>query len=213
MLLATACVDARGKFDAFVERDLAARMSDAGAVPEPTPSDGSLASSLEPAQIDGRYLFVVSTPLGRLQPTVLEAEVKAARKNGLLEISLRERHLAAADRKTPVEPFGDFRTYPVSAAGVYETDEIVSTTPAKANAVSPVESQARLVFRGQLGSALTADTPDAPVTFWCGSVDGELLLPFTSPLAGSTFTMSRIEASGTFPDIVVDCKMTPAEPL
>lgn len=211
-LAVAGCVDPGAKLDAFHARELAALERDAGS----DSSDDETGTGLPtPEQIEGDYLYIVSTVLSPRKPIISYLQVKAVQKGGGLELTMRDRPLSAYDRKTPVGPYGPWRKSMVQPNGRYETESIRVITPGDADAVQlGVESESKLVFRGQVPRASELPGgPDARVDFWCGKADGVLVRPIEQSLDGSTFTAMRVVDSKPYPSPVINCAMDPAEPL
>ena len=209
------CVDPGAKLDAFHRRELASRSQDAGENAAADGAAGAPGRLPSPAQIEGQYLFVVSTVLSPKKPILSLLEVKAVTKGERLELMQRDRPLSLEDRKTPVGPFGPWRSSLVQADGGYRTDSINIVTPGAADAVQPgVESESNLEFYGTVPLTQSPlGEPEEPILFWCGKADGMLLRPIQQSLDGSTFAVMRITDPDAYPSPVLNCAMDPAEPL
>jgi hypothetical protein len=75
-------------------------------------------------------------------------------------------------------------------------------------------STTETTFTGTFVNPGTADDPDAKLQFFCGTMSGKAITPFTIPLDGSTFAASRIENPddpSSYPRVLIDCNMTPAK--
>lgn len=209
------CVDPGAKLDAFHARELAGRRAAADAAQDAARpmADAGRLTLPSPEQVEGNYLYVVSTVLSPMKPIVSYLEVKAQRVDGGLELTMRDRPLSAMDRRTPVGEFGPSRTSLVAADGRYQSERLRIVTPGEADAVQPgVESESELVFSGTL-PLVESDAAPTPLTFWCGQADGMLLRPIQQSLDGSTFTVTRIVDPEMYPAAVINCAMEPAVPL
>jgi hypothetical protein len=202
-----ACADPEARFDEFVAREESSKMS--GGQQEPGSDPGFVLPT--PEQSAGNFLLAVSTGLGRTKPVVSLLEVEAADKDGQLELRLRYRPLAAADRKTPVGEFNEWQTVLVNPDGTYAAPSIRVVTPGEANPIDGSTIQADLSLQGR---PVANVAPGKTVDFLCGDVTGTLFaygLPIG--LAGSTFTATRITDPDNYPPVTIDCAMTPAAPL
>ncbi len=210
LLTCSACFDPAGKFDDFVtaKEKLAV---DAGG---DTGGEPGNAEPLKAEQVPGAYLYAISTPTNPAQPTVYLAEVEASQVGDGLEVRIRQRPLAIADRKTPVGDFSDWMTNVVDASGAYESPAITTVVPAAANAFG-LELTTTVTFRGRLVNPATAEMPDAKVEFFCGTATG-VVEGLNLSLDGSTFAAVRIPDpadTSTYPAVVINCNKDPAAPL
>ncbi len=212
--LVAGCVDPGAKLDAFHARKLASQAQDSGAPDAGPEGDGGPKGTLpSPAQLEGRYLFVVSTVLSPKKPILSVLEVKAVQKGARIELMQRDRQVSAKDRQTFVGPFGPWRSAVVQADGSYSTGSFDILTLGEANAVQPgVESSSTLEFTGKL-PLTPAGEPEEPLAFWCGKANGVLTQPLMLSLDGSTYTVMRIVDPAAFPSPVINCAQEPAEPL
>ncbi|HEX6245259.1 MAG TPA: hypothetical protein VFZ61_30260 [Polyangiales bacterium] len=202
------CVDPAARFDEFVAREEAAKMPPGGGG-EPVPDAGFVLPT--PEQSAGNFLLAVSTGLGRTKPVVSLLEVEADDQDGQLELRLRYRPLAASDRKTPVGEFNAWQSVLVNADGTYTAPSIRVAVPGAANPIDGSNIEADLTLQGRPTAKVE---PGKTVDFLCGDVSGTLFaygLPL--PLAGSTFTATRIVDPDAYPDVTIDCQMNPAAPL
>lgn len=203
-----ACADPEARFNEFVEREESARMDEAPGAPAP---DGGTFVLPTPAQSAGNFLLAISTRLGPTKPVVSLLEVEAEDVDGRLELRLRYRPLAASDRKTPVGEVNAWQTVLVNPDGTYQAPSIHVVTPGTANPIDGSMIEADLSLSGRPVANVEAGKT---VDFLCGDVTGTLVaygLPL--PLAGSTFTATRITDPDHYPPVTIDCAMTPAAPL
>jgi hypothetical protein len=208
LTLSMSCADPSARFDEFVERDDQAREKQG---PEPDaggPSEGFVLPTAE--QSRGTFLLAISTPLGPTQPVVSLLEVEADDKDGKLELRLRYKPLAAADRKTPVGDFNDWQTILVNADGTFKGETFHASTPGSANPLGGTPLEADLSLQGKPASNVK---PGETVDFLCGDVTGTVFVGLALPLAGSTFTAARIKDPANYPPVTINCSMTPAAAL
>jgi hypothetical protein len=212
--LCTGCISPQDTFDRFVDDKRA--LEDAGGNTSPDDGGGGGGGEpLKPAQLDGTYLWVISTNLAPTKPVVYEVELTAAAVPGStdLNLTLRQRALACSDRKTPVEEFGAAQEARVAATGAYTSDPVNTVVPAEANpplgCSSPGDST--VTFTGTIANPATEADPLAPVDFWCGKISGSALNG-ALPLSGD-FTVTRITDPDNYPAVVINCKKDPADPL
>lgn len=202
--LLLSCADPTARFDEFVDRYASANPE--GPSDGPTMFNGKLPT---PEQAAGEFLLAISITLNRARPIMNLLEVKAEQKGDSLELQMRYRPLLASDRKTPAGEFGEWQTILIAPDGTYNGDTMEASIPGSANPINGLDSQAEL----GLGGTLAIDQSSEKVNFLCGDVTGRIITPFPLPLAGSTFTATRIEDPNNYPDIVINCKKDPAEAL
>jgi hypothetical protein len=211
LLAASGCPDPIGKFDEFVERIEALPEPDAGA---PTFSCDEPTDLPDPEQLEGRYLFVVSTSIDPAKPFVYLLEVEAEREGDEYTITMRDQPLRADDRMTPIGEFGAPRVFEVSPSGCFTSDPTTFVIPMDANPILPVMVESTLVFSGNVATAMFGEDGDMLVNFWCGNVDGKADTPLGEMnVDGSTFTATRITDEENYPPVVINCAMEPAESL
>lgn len=202
-----ACADPAARFEEFVAREEAAdtKPGDEGPV-----LDGGFVLPT-PEQSAGTFLLAVSTALGRTKPVVSLLEAEAENKGGQLELRLRYRPLAAADRKTPVGEFNEWQSVLVNPDGTYSAPSIRVVTPGAANPIDGSQIEADLSLEGR---PVANVKPGETVDFLCGDVTGTLYaLGFALPLNNATFTATRITDPNNYPAVTIDCNKTPAAPL
>ncbi len=210
LLAHPACFKPEDRFNDFVaaERKLA---SDAGSDASQVPGN---AEPLQAEQVTGSYLYAISTPTNPAQPTVYLAEVEASQQGDQLQMRIRQRPLAIADRKTPVGDFSDWSTMLVDANGTYQSPPITTVVPPAANPFG-LALTTTVTFTGMIPNPATADMPNAPVAFFCGTATGSVE-GLNLSLDGSTFAAVRIPDptnTSTYPAVVINCNKDPAAPL
>jgi hypothetical protein len=209
VLLMPACISPEARFDDFVDGKNGGDSSS-----DLEGSGGAL--QIEPEQITGSYLYVVSTVVAPRIPTVYLAEVEAEKVERLIKLRVRQRPLSKTDRFTPVGPWGSWREDLLDLEGTLESEPIRTVVPADANAITGVDTETEIAMHGRL-FALAESNPEAPVEFFCGAITGRILSPFPiDDLTGSTFTGSRIPDVSdptSYPPVVINCDRDPARPL
>lgn len=208
--LLSACTDPEARFDDF-----------ANGKNETGDNDGSLhdandAFDLEPEQIDGTYLYVVSTIVAPRIPTIYLAQVEARKEGRTITLRIRQRPLSKVDRTTPVGPWGEWREDVLDSDGEIDSPPLRTVVPGEANAITGFDTESEISMHGRLFDVAAQD-PDARVDFFCGTITGRIISPFPiDDLTGSTFTGSRIEDVDnpkSYPPAVINCDRDPARPL
>lgn len=168
----------------------------------------------EPEELDGTYLLAVSTPIGRDKPVVYLATAAAALRGGSLFVTLQAQALDAKDRKTLVGEALPAAEVEVTAGGIV-LDLGVTEVDGRANPIlygTAIEADTTLT--AQLCSVRSADEPAAKLDFFCGDVTGELIKPLPASLETGTFTATRVEGVGSYPEPpLINCGGTEASPL
>lgn len=209
-----ACFTPEERFDDFVaaKRELAV---DAGTGGEDAGGMTGNSEPLKAEQVTGSYLYAVSTPASPTQPTVYLTEVEAMpAMDDYLDVRIRQRPLAIADRKTPVGEFSEWLSMVVEPVGTYETPPITTVVPPAANSFG-LPLTTTIAFKGTFFNPATDDMPEAKVEFFCGTATG-VVEGLNLPLDGSTFAASRIPDpadTSTYPAVVINCNKDPAAPL
>ena len=209
--LGSACADPGAKFDEFL-----ARTADAGGEQTTEQEDDAATSASDqtlpdPEKLTGTYLSVTSFTGAPLSPILNRLELTASRSGtGDYALSMRFQPLAFADRMTQVgSPSGPFEAA-VQADGEYITDPLRFDTPGRANPLLMLDSLSDLALHGALSKR--QEDENGQVTFFCGTISGQLVTPLTQTLTG-TFTAQRITDPSDYPDPVINCAMDPAGSL
>jgi hypothetical protein len=191
--LVAGCPDPEAKFDEFLDNT----KDDRDFMPPPPPD-------VMPAQADisGDFLLAVSTIIAPDLPLQFVATNKTTTDedgNTLLDVCLQPLSLAPGKVNTPREPIGDPLCYEdlLIADGKFEIDAGVVMVTGMANPVTGGDIVASLKM---VGTVIDAD-------LYCGSIEGEVMMPLMSPLAGSTFAAVRLADPAELPvDVTKNCK-------
>jgi hypothetical protein len=200
--LCASCVDPGEKFAAFVTR-----------LGEPKSSPGDAGSdaaecTVGPSSVTGQYLLALSVTLAPTKPIVALIGVSTPASGGLdggAGLLLETQPLSATDRRTPVGQKLVLGPFPVGANGTFRAEISGLEVPGSANPVTGGDIAANVILTGSLcGDGRS----------FCGTVTGNVERPLPLDLAGSTFTLTRVDPetdSPTRPPI--DCAGTLADPL
>jgi hypothetical protein len=188
-VLAVACVDPGGEFDAFVSR-LPSR-------PEPGDAGEIPVCSVSPGSVSGPYLLALSVTLAPKKPIVVHVDLDSPEVDGAAALTLHAQPLSAADWATPVGDALDFGPFPVGPTGTWRGDLPGLEISGEANSVTGGDIAADVVLIGSLcGDGAS----------YCGTVEGKVTEPLPLDLAGSTFTLTRVDDTGATPQtLAVDC--------
>lgn len=118
---------------------------------------------------------------------------------GATVLSLSATPLDSKDRVTPVGPPVNITTDGLTT-NVFHIPPTTVSVPAAANSVAGVDIEANVELLGEFCGV---------TDFYCGSLDGQVTVPITVDLTGSTFVLEAI----TTPEIHIDCNKTVAAPL
>lgn len=192
---ASSCVDSRSRFDQFtdrkaemVERDLA-NLPDGGC---------SLPATLE--QFGGRYLFAMAAKPAPDRPILALLTVipgKGDKPGGRVEFE----PLAIED---PMSTVGVKNEGTFELAGTeFEAPTFPVVLPGNANPVQAgLNAEADLTLSG---SVCLLEGKKAVDSF-CGTAAGNITVPLTLPLEGSTFGAIRIEEGKPWPTSFASCE-------
>jgi hypothetical protein len=195
--LTSGCVDPEARFEAFAKRA-------APDIPDATPGDGGTCT-VEPGSVQGEYLLALSVTLAPTKPIVATVQIDTPVHGEGTGLTLDAQPLRSADRRTPVGEPIVLGPFPVDAEGGYRAEVPGLEITGEANPVTGGDISASAVLAGNLcGDG----------RFFCGTLSGAVEKPLPLDLAGSTFTLTRIEPGGPWPDQpAVDCAGTLADPL
>ncbi|HVU01517.1 MAG TPA: hypothetical protein VHE30_07185 [Polyangiaceae bacterium] len=192
-----ACVDPSADFAAFEGRTHVTPIVDA--------SSDAPGCTVPPDSINAKYLLAISVTLAAGTPILVLANVTTPELGSGTGLSLDAQPLAAADRKTPVGDAIEAGPFPVSAEGSFTADLVGLRVTGAANPVTGGDILADVSLNGNLCGD--------PRSF-CGTVTGYVKEPLPLDLAGSTFTLTRVEPSEDPPlRPPIDCAGTLADPL
>lgn len=169
------CPDPQKSFDDFVKR---APTRDGG---------GGGGGTLE--DISGTFLLAVSTVLAPDAPIQFITDSKLTPNgDGTAKLDMTLTPLTVMGRTkvgTPIVVKGAA----IDENGAFTIDLMTQTVPGAANPVSGSDIEAKLVLKGAIRSK----------DRFCGDIEGELVKPYVSPLAGSTWSGIRVP-EGTIGD-------------
>ncbi len=194
------CVDPKAEFDAFAARrqvSTDASVHDAG-------GDASTCT-VHPGDLSGQYLFALSVTLAPTKPIVALANISTSAFQNGAGFAFDAQPLSAADRRSPVGPSISFGPTLIDETGSFRAELTGLQVTGAANAVTGGDIQANVLLAGNLCHA---------AQFFCGTVTGNVEKPLPLDLAGSTFTFTHVDSSGT-PSIrpAIDCAGDLADPL
>ncbi len=197
---ASSCVDSEARFDQFTDRKAAQVKRDLENVPE---GGCSLPATLE--QLEGRYLFALAAKPAPDRPILALLTIKAGKGDKPSGTVLFE-PLAIKDQMSTVG---------VKNEGTFELDGTEIRVPmfhvvlpGEADPVQEgLDAEADLILDG---SACIEDGAMFVRTF-CGKAAGNITVPLTLPLEGSTFGAIRIEEGKPWPTLFASCE-TAVEP-
>jgi hypothetical protein len=198
--VACACVDPGGQFDAFVAR--------AGHRPAPPAPDGGAGDAgpctVAPGSVSGQYVLALSVTLAPKKPIVSLLTVTTPEFMGGTGIAFDAQPLGAADRSTPVGDAVSLGPFAVGQTGIWRGDLSDLHVSGEANSITGGDITADVILDG----SLCGDD-----TFFCGTVSGNVTAPIPLDLAGSTFTLTRVnEGEALPPTPAIDCAGTLSDP-
>ena len=197
LLACVRCVDPEERFSDFVARTPVVDTPDAaGDAPH---------CIVQPDTVTGQYLLAISVTLAPTTPILALADVTTSSADGSPTFSLDAQPLAAADRHTPVGDRIGGGSFPINADGSFRADLPGLAVPGAANPVTGGNILADIVLNGSFCS----DSRN-----YCGTVTGNVKEPIPLDLAGSTFTLTRVDPPDEPPlRPAIDCEGTLADPL
>jgi hypothetical protein len=200
--LCVACVDPGGDFAAFASR---------ATVSKPGPGDAGADAAkctVGPSSVTGQYLLALSVTLAPTKPIVVLTDLSTPvfdGPGGGTGVLFEAQPLSATDRLTPVGQKLVLGPFPVDASGTFRATLSGLEVAGAANPVTGGDIAANVVLTGSLcGDARS----------FCGTVTGNVERPLPLDLAGSTFTLTRVEPSTDPPRRpAIDCAGTLSDPL
>ena len=160
---------------------------------------------MAPSSVTGEYLLALSVTLKPTTPIVVLTDLSTPALGGGTGLLFDAQPLSAADRKTPVGPKLTLGPFPVDASGTFHATMNGLAVTGAANPITGGDISANLTLTGSLcGDARS----------FCGTVTGNVVTPLALDLAGSTFTLTRVDPPADPPTRpVIDCAGTLADPL
>lgn len=200
---ASGCADPEGALNDFTERDCAskgqpydetgcAKIISAGGCEPPLPGE-----------VDGRYLFVISAVILPNLPVLFQADITTAAGAEGLEVTMVLDGIDRDDRQTPLGDPKPFPPFTVDDEGRFSTDPVDFGLPGEANSLTGNDATVNITLQGRF----------CKTDLNCGALNGQTVMPAGIMLEGSTFTIMPAPAGEPFPDPVLDCEGTPADPL
>jgi len=197
------CVDTTAPFDEFTKRQRAKNerdqmMGDQNTGGQPGDLDGGcLAPTAQ--QFAGTYLFAMSASPSPDRPILALLTVAPRMKDDKVIGELTFEPLSIEDRMFTVGVKND-GTFELAGTSLM-TPPFGVVLPGNANPVQPglnAEADFELVSDICLDGGVTVD-------FFCGEAKGNITVPLTLPLEGSTFGAVRIEEGRPFPAAITSC--------
>lgn len=197
--LCVGCVDPGKDFGAFESRAKASK-------PSPHDAGGDVAEcTVDPGTVNGQYLLALSVKLAPTKPILALADVTTPALDGGAGLLFEAQSLSATDRRTPVGQKLVLGPFPVDPSGSYRAELPGLSVLGAANPVTGGDILANVVLAGNLCT-------DGRT--FCGTVTGSVEKPLPVDLAGSTFTLTRVDPSTDPPARpAIDCAGTLADPL
>jgi hypothetical protein len=198
------CADPSGAYQDFLTRCNESDDCKVAVVPDAGPGDGGACVVPAAGEIDGDYLFVLSASAKPKAPLLFAAKVASTDGANGLEMTWTLTPLNAKDRSTQIPPDIELPVMEVGDDGSFDVDPAPIDVSGDANAIS--------------GSPITADVSSLrgyvcdTAGFYCGQLDGEVSKPITLNVDGSSWTLTKLTAPGTYPDPVINCVKDPADP-
>jgi hypothetical protein len=159
-----------------------------------------------PGSVQGDYLLTLSAAISRAKPIVFRTHLTTPPLNGGTGLMFDSQPLSATDRTTPVGTPLTLGPFPVDGKGNFTAPTPALSITGDANAITP-------------GQLITADVTlkgnlCGDGSFFCGTASGTVTAPIQVDLAGSTFTLTRIDAAHPIPARPkLDCAGNLADPI
>jgi hypothetical protein len=152
------------------------------------------------ADINGTFLFALASFLDPEKPLQFFATVtfEPTADGGIAQMSLQPLSLDMGATTTPRQPVGDPLVIPdvqIDASGAFliNIDEMV-TLPGASNPITQSDIvTSSLILTGTIQSA----------DLFCGTVDGMVEAPITTPLTGSNFGAERVTGLDALPTTII----------
>lgn len=211
LLLVTGCPDAEGQYDEFKDRFTELHPGSGGAAGAAgaggAAGDAAACAAPAPGAIDGDYLFTLAAVLDQTKPILFYAKVTTEDVSGAtgMRWNLQGLHWdnrtelvgAAFDLPATADP-----AFALGADGSFEAKLPPLDVVGEANPFSHTPITAEVTLKGKFCDA---------EGFFCGTAAGDVTKPVPIPLAGSTWTLEKLSAPGTYPEPPhVDCKKSVA---
>ncbi len=183
------CPATEAEFNNFIDNYQSINASSSGS----GGGGGAQACAAVPAagEADGDFLFALSAKLNPKKPVLFDTDLTTQDGPNGLQFSLLLQPLDAKDRTSPVGASTTVGPFDVNADGSFTAVFPPLSVDGAANGLTGSDLVAEATIIGQLC---------APADFICGDITGWVTSPSMLPLDGSTFTMERLSAPGTFPE-------------
>jgi hypothetical protein len=154
---------------------------------------------------DGSFFLVLSLHLDHGSPVLWAASLTTVGQPRSTELRLSLQAINATDRQTTVGSATQHGPFATASQGAFTATMPDLAVPAAANPFSDNE----LILSPSMPSTLCQ-----PVDFLCGDATGMISAPITYDMAGSTFTLTRVDALESYPEPpVINCDGDFARPL
>jgi hypothetical protein len=183
------CTDPAGQFDDFGERVDARERRHAGQEQTVGEVQRGGCQPVTPAMLAGTYFYAFRSIIAQDTPllALFELSPRAAAPSGDFELDVVYQPLSYADRRTPVGA-ASVSVMKVKADGSYTVDNFSVLTPGDANPALPgINFESVISLAGKL-----CGEENMPLASWCGTATGNVTLPVTVNVDGSTFGARRL---------------------
>lgn len=197
-VFALSCVDTKLPFDEFTERQADKNKRDEMMGGMGRVLDGGCLMPTE-KQIAGAYLFAMSASPAPERPILALLTIKPRAEGDKIVGELTFEPLSVEDSMSTVGVKND-GTFELSGTDL-TTPPFHVVLPGNANPVQVglnAEADFELVSQLCLDGVMTVD-------FFCGDAKGNITVPLTLPLEGSTFGAVRVEPGKPFPTGITSC--------
>lgn len=211
LVTAAGCVDPEQTYDDFLDRFAhvdSGLLDGAGTL---TPDGGCKLPP--PDEVDGQFLFVVSIQVAPKTPILYLLDATHVVDGDGLQVTTVAHPLDKKDRHTIVGDATNVVTahYRIAADGNFSADLPSTITPDLAEPVTGQNVTSNLTLMGRSCSERTPEHPDSTIDFTCGTLKIHIDVPTVLDATG-TFTTTRVTDPNKYPDPVIDCAKTAANP-
>ncbi len=217
LLMALGCgPDPEGKFDEFTEQTKETEGQSSSGDPGSTTDGMTAGTTSDPTEdptgtsggpvafdISGDFLLAVSTTVDRSKPLQFIATNMVTDVGGkmMMDTCLQPLSLMPGKVTVPREPIGD----PLCFKGL----EIVDGEFTLDAGVVMVTGMANPITGGDIVASLIMSASLKSDDLYCGTVDGDVMQPLETSIAGSSFAAVRLADKTMLPNpVTIDCKGT-----